>query len=138
MELITINQDITVYYVEARAFPDGILEAHQQLHALIPFSGTRNYYGLSRPENGGIKYKAAAEKFTSDHVEKLKGNIIAIKKGKYVCLTVNNYMENIQGIGHAFEKLLAYPGLDPHGYCVEWYHTAKDVKCMIRLEQDLS
>ena len=45
----------------AKSFPEGILEAHQTLHALVPYSQNRKYFGISRPENGNIVYKAAAE-----------------------------------------------------------------------------
>ena len=61
METITLNNDIKVFYITAKSFPDGVLDAHNKLHALVPFSTDRKYFGISRPENGTIYYKAAAE-----------------------------------------------------------------------------
>lgn len=46
-------------------------------------------------------------------------------------------MEDIQRIGNAFEKLLSQPGLDPEGYCVEWYFNDKDIRCMVRLDNKI-
>lgn len=44
-------------------------------------------------------------------------------------------MDDIPAIGKAFKELLAIPGIDPEGACVEWYLSNKDVQCMVRLKQ---
>ena len=44
-------------------------------------------------------------------------------------------MNDIESINNAFKEMLSNPEIDPDGYCVEWYHTEKDVKCMIRLKE---
>jgi len=136
METITLDNDIKVFYITAKSFPDGIMDAHKQLHALVPFSPDRKYFGISRPENGPIVYKAAAEEIIQGEAEKLNLEAIVLKKGKYICLTIKDYVKDIQRIDKAFKKLLSYPDLDPKGYCVEWYLTDKDVKCMIRLRNN--
>jgi hypothetical protein len=134
METITIANDIKVLYITAKFFPDGILEAHQKLHSLIPFSTDRKYLGISRPENGPIVYRAAAEELEPGEAEKLNCDTLILKKGKYISLTIHDYMKDTPAIGKAFEQLLSQPDLDPQGYCVEWYMNDKDVKCMIRLD----
>jgi hypothetical protein len=134
METITFNKDIKVFYITAKSFPDGVLEAHQKLHALIPFSTERKYFGLSRPENGGqIIYKAAAEELQPGEGEKLNCETLVLKKGDYLSVTIHDYMKDIPSIGKTFEKLTTQPGIDPQGYCVEWYISDKDLQCMIRL-----
>ncbi len=135
METITLDNDIKVFFITAKSFPDGIMDAHKKLHALVPLSADRKFFGISRPENGVIAYKAAAEEINQGEAEKLNCDTIVLKKGKYISLTIKDYMKDIQSIGRAFKKLLSYPGLDPNGYCVEWYLNGKDVKCMIRLEE---
>ena len=133
METRTINQDIKVMYTAATSFPDGVLAAHQQLHALIPYSDDRKYFGLSRPENGQIIYKAAAEELKTGEAEKLSLETLILKKGKYISLTIQDFMKDIPAIQKAFNQLLEYPGIDPQGYCVEQYIDQKDLICMIRL-----
>lgn len=134
MEIITIENDIPVLYITASSFPEGVMAAHQKLHALIPYSENRRYFGLSRPEDGGgIIYRAGAEALNPGEAGELGLEVITLKKGSYVSLLVENYMKDISSIGNAFQKLLAHPGLDPEGYCVEIYLNQKDVQCMIRL-----
>ena len=134
MKTITLDNDIKVFYITAKSFPDGIMEAHRKIHELVPFSTGRKYFGISRPENGVIIYKAAAEEITPGEADKLNCDTLVLKKGKYISLTIKEYMKDIQSISRSFKKLLSYPRLDPKGYCVEWYFNNKDVKCMVRLK----
>jgi hypothetical protein len=135
MEKIRIEKDINVFYVTAKSFPEGIQEAHQKLHSLIPFSNDRKYFGISRPEQGsGIIYRAAAEELEQGEAERLKLETLVLKKGDYMSITIKDYAKDIMSIDRAFKELLALPDLDPKGYCVEWYYHGKDVRCMIRLK----
>ena len=135
MEKIRIEKDIQVFYVTAKSFPEGIQEAHQKLHALIPFSTDRKYFGVSRPEQGmGIVYRAAAEELEQGEAERFKLETLVLKKGDYMSITIKDYAKDIMSIDRAFKELLALPDLDPQGYCVEWYYHGKDVRCMIRLK----
>jgi hypothetical protein len=133
METLHIDNDIKVLYIQATSFPDGILAAHQKLHGVIPFSTERKYYGISRPENGEISYKAGAEELNPGEAEQFKLDTLILKKGNYACIDVHDYMKDLQAIGQAFTQLTDLPNIDPQGYCVEWYLSDKDVKCMIRL-----
>ncbi len=133
METTTLDNDIRVFYVTAESFPDGITDAHHRLHELIPLSKNRKYFGISRPENGVIVYRAAAEELEKGEGEKLKCKTLILKKGKYISLTVSDFEKDIPSIGISFQKLLSQPDIDPEGYCVEWYSNDRDVKCMVRL-----
>lgn len=134
METTTVDKDIKVFYISATSFPDGIKQAHEKLHSLIPFSKDRKYFGISRPENGIIIYRAGAEELNDREAERLNLDTLILKKGNYISLTINNYMKDIPAIGEAFKQLLSNPDIDPQGYCVEWYLSDKDVKCMVRLK----
>ncbi len=134
METILLDHDIKVFYITAPSFPNGILAAHQKLHSLVPFSTSRNYFGISRPEHGVISYKAAAEELSPGEAEKLNCDTLTLKKGNYICIVLPDYLKDLSGIDKAFKKLLSHPNLDPEGYCVEWYFNDKDVKCMVRLK----
>jgi hypothetical protein len=134
METYVIDQDIPVFYVPAATFPEGIKSAHEQLHTLFPPAAERNFYGISRPENGVIAYKAAAEELHPGEAEELGCERMHVKKGNYISILVNDFHRDLQGIDRAFKMLLEQPGLDPKGYCVEWYVTQTNVRCMIRLQ----
>lgn len=136
METFSLNRDIEVFYVTAASFPEGILDAHAQLHKLVPFAIDRNYFGISRPEdNGDIIYRAAAEEKTRGEAEKYHCDTLILKKGQYIYKMVTDFRNDPESIARAFQELLTSPGLDPQGYCVEWYANDKEeVRCMIRLK----
>ena len=133
MEKYTVPDTIKVLYKKAASFPDGVLAAHQQLHALTPYSTSRRYFGLSRPENGEIVYYAAMEEMQPGEAEKFNCKTMEIKKGNYVGVVIKNFMKDIPSIQKAFNELLKHPQLDPQGYCVEWYPSQQDVRCMVRI-----
>jgi hypothetical protein len=135
MQTLRLENDIQVFYIAATSFPGGVLEAHQKLHALIPFSMERKYFGISRPENGVIIYKAAAEEMAAGEAEQLHSGTLILKRGNYIAGVIHDFMKDIPAIGRTFKELLTYPGIDPDGYCIEWYLDDKNVRCMVRLEQ---
>jgi len=136
METYFLENAVSVFYITADSFPAGALAAHQKLHALIPHSSQRRYFGISRPEKGGsIVYRAAAEELNPGEANGLGLETLMLKKGKYVSTVVKNYREDVSAIEKAFSILLKTPHLDPQGYCVEWYLNDKDVQCMVRLTE---
>lgn len=133
MEKYKLDKDITVYCITAKSFPEGIMEAHQQLHALVKFSLERNYYGISRPnKNGKIIYKAAVTELNKDELKDLHLEEFIIRKGNYLSIIIKDYMQDITAIGKAFDNILKDERIDPVGACVEWYFNEKDVQCMVR------
>ena len=133
-ETIQLDQDLTLFYITAGSYPDGILAAHQGLHQLVPFSKERGYYGLSRPEGGGaIVYRAAATELTKGEGKALGCDTLLLKKGTYASSVIKDYLSRLPAIGQAFGSLLQHPRLDPQGYCVEWYFNETDVRCMVRI-----
>jgi hypothetical protein len=135
MEIITVNTDIKVFYITAKSFPEGILEAHQTLHKLVPFSPDRRYFGISRPESYSIIYRAATEETYPGEAEKLKLDTLILKKGNYISETLKDYQKDVSAITRTFDELLKHPGIDPEGYCVEWYTSMNDMICMVRLKE---
>lgn len=136
IEIVNINNDVKVFCITAKSFPDGILDAHEKLHEIIPLAAGRRYFGVSRPEAGVIVYKAAAEELDQDKKERFNCEISTIQKGKYRCLTVLEYAKDLQSIGKAFNILTSYSDIDPKGYCIEWYYDEQNVRCMIRLKDN--
>ncbi len=134
METIALREDIRVLCNPASSFPEGVLKAHQDLHELVPFSPDRKYFGLSRPEDGSIRYWAGAEEIIAGESDRFDCEVIVLKKGRYLCLTIEKFMNDISIIKNAFDTLLSQPELDKEGYCVEWYFNETDVHCMVRLK----
>jgi len=132
---IKIEQDILVYFIQAETFPDGALAAFQKLHSLIDFPQQRRSFGISRPENGIIVYRAAAEvKEQEDDLKSSELRTLIVPKGDYIGLEIKNFVEDLSSIKKAFDQLILHPQIDPDGYCIEEYKSMHDVICMVRLK----
>jgi predicted transcriptional regulator YdeE len=132
METKTIPQDIRVLCVTAASFPAGIMDAFHKVHEMAP--GNRTTYGLSHPDSSGeIMYKAAVNELPGDAaIEGLEHFVI--EKETYLSVTIHNFMQDLPSIGNTFSMLIKQPGLDPNGYCLEWYLNDKDVVCMVKMK----
>jgi len=138
MEKFTIEEDIKVFCEPAKSFPGGIIEAHKELHSIITSSAERRYFGISRPDAKGIIiYDAAAEEIYQGEAEELGCEKFVIQSGQYISLLIEDYVNDITTIAKAFQLLISYPGIDPEGYCIEWYLNEKDVRCMVRLVKEV-
>ena len=135
MQTFIIENDIKVFTVQAESFPNGVLAAHQKIHSVVPFSTDRKYFGISRPESGTISYWAAAEEREEGEGEKLGFGSFTIPHGEYAFVELHDYMKDTSVIGKTFQELLAIPDLDPNGFCLEWYISDKDVRCMVPLKK---
>lgn len=51
MEIFTIKEDIKVFCLKAKSFPDGIKEMFERLHRVAPIAEKRTYYGISYPDH---------------------------------------------------------------------------------------
>jgi hypothetical protein len=136
MEEYILNEDIKVMCITAESFPNGVLAAHQKLHALFPIDKQCRYFGISRPnEKREIIYKAAVEEIADGEAEKFGIEIFTIKKGTFVSELVPDFMKDVSQIGKTFEKLLNRSNIDPNGYCLEMYINETDVRLMVGIKK---
>jgi len=135
MEEYSIENDIRVICIRAESFPAGVLAAHQKIHALTGNDEKRKYFGISYPEGlGNIIYKAATEEKFAGEAAHLHGESFTIRKGNYYSICIPNFMNDLAAVGKAFQQMLALPGIDPKGYCLEIYEGEKDIRCMVPLK----
>ena len=135
MEIFQVPEDIHLFCVKAKSFPDGVMDAFRQLHALAPFGSNRKFISLSRPEKaGGIVYRAGATELKQGDLQSHGLEELVVKKGVYQMISIKDFMKDMPAIGKAFNQLTALPGIDPEGYCLEWYFNKEDVRCMVRLK----
>lgn len=132
MNTYTLDKDINAICVTAKSFPDDITGAFDRLKALLPDANNRTLYGISRPENGKIVYRAAAEG-TLDEAKKSGIDSFTIKAGKYITETIHDWQAHMEQITSTFQALLDQPNIDPIGACVEWYKNDKELVCMVRV-----
>lgn len=132
MNTYKLDKDIYTICIKAHSFPEGIMDAFDKLKTLVPDTTGRNLYGISRPENGKIVYRAAVSADKSEAEQKGAENF-TIKAGNYITGTPVDWEAHKEKIGDTFQTLLAYPGIDPNGACVEWYKPNGKLVCMVRL-----
>ncbi len=134
METFTIDRDIPLVRVAATTFPEGVLAAHQQLHQQFSPDSIHQYYGISQGGPGGaILYWAAVELVPGEDTQKPGVELFVLRQGRYAGVDIEGYMQNPAVIGQCFERLLQHPGVDPEGYCLEWYINRDLVRCMVKL-----
>jgi hypothetical protein len=130
---IKIGQDIRVFYIQAKSFPDGVMEAFQKLHTLLEFPPQRRNFGISRPENGKIIYRVAAEELVAGDLQKHQLTEFIIPNGNYIGIKIEDFRKDLTQLKIAFDLLLSNPNLDQNSYCIEEYIGIDDVVCMVRL-----
>lgn len=134
MENLTVNTEIQLVCVRATSFPDGIMAAYKKLGQRVNVK-ERPVYGISHGSDTGIIYWASAEAKSKSEAAELGLESYTIKKGIYATETLNDITGNEQVIGNAFNRLLNHPKLDETGECIEWYKSANEVICMVRLTE---
>ncbi|MDX2174199.1 MAG: transcriptional regulator [Bacteroidota bacterium] len=135
MQNFYLDKEIIVFFITAKSFPDGVLEAHEKMHSYVSYNDCRKCFGISAPDKSGkIIYKSAAEELDKGEFSKHNLDTFIIKKGNYIFINIKNFMKDISSIGKAFQTLLSHPTIDPTGCCVEWYMGREDVRCMVRLK----
>lgn len=139
MDKFSLSNNIKVMCLTANKFPEGVAEAHQQLHGKFSLKEERRFFGISHPgPDGKITYKAAAEELREGETEALGLEPFTIQKGHYNCFYLKNFHEDPNWIREAFEILLNQDEVDPNGYCLEWYIGENDVKCMVPIDEEQS
>jgi hypothetical protein len=133
MEQIFLHEEMILFCVEADSFPEGILPAFQQLHSFFQSNEEREIFGISRPENGKIIYKAAAMENTNGEFSKHQLPVFILSKGKYMSILVKDFKNNFLSINNAFKQLTSLSNIDLNGYCIEWYQGERDVLCLVKI-----
>ena len=138
MEKYVLHKSITVFYVEATSFPDGIQEAHRKLHALLMPVAGRRFYGISYPDKDGvIIYKAAVEESFAGEGQKYHCETFTIPRGEYISEVITDWQRNPGIISNTFRQLLRYPGIAKNGFCLEQYISDNDIRCLVPLSADI-
>ncbi len=137
MEKYFLKEDIKLICVQAKSFPDGVMEAFENLGKKVVTKKGRGLFGISYPgADGKIIYKAASVELSEGEAENLGCESFKVLKGTYNSIVIPDFMNDVPAIGKAFDEILKDPLIDPNGCCVEMYVNDKDVRCMVRLNPD--
>jgi predicted transcriptional regulator YdeE len=135
MQNYTFLEDVKVLCVQATSFPEGIVDAHKNLHSLIPPSQNRRYFGISYLNNEGQKiYYAAAEELIQGEAEKFALDTFNITKGEYLSVRINNFQKDISSIAKTFQELLSDLRTNPDSVRLEMFLNETDILCMMKIK----
>jgi predicted transcriptional regulator YdeE len=133
-QLITMT-DVNTLCVPAKNYPEGITEAFQTLERLHPTICERPFYGISFKEADSqqIIYKAAVAEAYEGEALDYGCEQFKIPAATYLSVTIKDFMNDLEAIPRAFERLLKSPGIDPEFPCIEWYKSDRELVCLIKL-----
>ena len=133
--IIIVETNKTLISVPAETFPEGVLAAHQRLRSLVPLNPLRQYYGISYGDGKDhIVYMATAGELTDGEAISLGLQTFLLRKGRYLCRTLPDFMNHLPQIGINFREMFLHPEMDRiNGYCVEEYINEKDLNCWVKL-----
>lgn len=130
-----LERDLFLACEQANSFPEGILQAMENLQNKLHNKDSIQLYGISRPEEKkGIIYYSCAAIESEEEAQKYNLKFKTMKAGVYYSIDIENFHRDLTSIGKAFDKILSLNDIDPEGYCVEVY-SGEDVRCMVRKKE---
>lgn len=136
MQQYELSHNISVICVPATSFPGGIKVAFNQLNDLLPDAGERLIFGISKPQNGVIRYRAAANEKFRGEATRLGCTRFIIQKGFYLGETLLDWQKNEMMIMSIFNRLIADKRLDGSAHCIEWYKSHTELLCLVLMRND--
>ena len=132
MEKYNLEQDLKVFGIQVKTFPNGIKEAFDGIINQLPREDRRQYYGISECTNEGIIYIAAATETFEGEGEKYGYENYTVEKGEYLAETVYDWLNKTNCIKDIFEEMFTNPRANRLKPCVEIYKNDNEMVCMVK------
>ncbi len=136
METYTIPEDIKVFGLQVKNFPDGIGEVFHKLVNSLPAGDTRPYYGISQMTDKGFSYVAAALETKEGEAETYACERYTIPKGDYISVRVEDWPEKTKTINGIFAEMFKDPRAEMSKPCIEIYKDRKEMFCLVRMKKN--
>ncbi len=118
IEKYNLKDDIKVFGVEVKNFPEGIGEAFDKLVNMLAEGFERSFYGISEITEKGFIYKAAAEEKYKGEAEKYHCESYGIEKGEYLTATLKDWRKKTDLIKDIFYEMMQdTPGSQNKALC---------------------
>jgi hypothetical protein len=135
MEKFVLDKDLSILYITASLFPDGIQDAFDSLRKIVPDEKNRSYFGIvSQDSAGKMMYKAGALTTFDGEEKKYNLGIFTIKKGNYITETIYDWKRNIPLIKTVFATLFGAADVQRDSPCLEWYKNDDELMCMVKVK----
>ncbi|MEJ7677834.1 MAG: hypothetical protein WKG06_08200 [Segetibacter sp.] len=135
MEKYNLENDLKVFGVEVKDFPEGIGDAFDKIVDMISGEFDRSYYGISEMTEKGFIYKAAAEEKYEGEAEKYNCKRYTIEKSEYLMVTIKDWRKKIDSIKEVFHQMMQDGHIDKTKPCIEWYKNDDEMFCMAKIKE---
>ena len=132
MEKFNLQNDVKVFGVQVKTFPDGIGEIFDSLIKMLRNEDKRSYYGISEFKNGSMHYYATAEETFPGEGKKYNCKSLIIEKGEYLTVALHDWRTKTDKIKDIFREILQDKRVDHTKPAVEWYKNDEEMLCMVK------
>lgn len=132
MDRITLKDNISIWGVQVKGFPDGIDEAFNSLMSMLPDGLDREYYGYSYMDGQKVIYFAMTVENIPGEAERYNATRQTIEKGDYVAVTVKDWKAKTHTIKDVFHEMMENSQADSNSPAIEWYKSDEEMVCMVK------
>jgi hypothetical protein len=131
MEIYILPEDVTVFGVHVKTFPNGIKEAFDSLAST--FGNKRAYCRISwMDENDCVEYYAMVPEAFKGEANKYHYERLFIMKGEYRTEAIIDWINKLDSLKEVFHRLMPNSRPDRNHPCVEWYKSDVEMLCMVK------
>jgi hypothetical protein len=131
IKTILLKNDIPVFGIRVRHFPEQIGDAFGQLVTRIDDQINRTYYGICGKGGEGLIYWAAAEELTPGEADRYHCEATQVQRGLYLSVKITAWREKIPAIQQVFLRMKEDPRADQTKPIVEWYTNDEVMYCLV-------
>jgi len=125
--------DITVFYVQAESFREGIPGAFEKLEKIPGGLKGRHVYGITLCTGDDLIYRACILENFKGEGEQYRMPVYTIPKGKYLYAALTNWQNNIDQVPILFEAFMDQPNVKKQSICLEDYVSPDEMLAMVQL-----
>ncbi len=134
MEKYNLPNNLKVFGVHVKTFPQGIGEAFDGLMKMLPPGDERPYYGISQCTKEGITYIAAALETFDGESKNYGYENYTIERGEYLTAPLMDWTSKLHCIKDVFEKIIKDERVDNSKPAIEVYKNMKEMVCMVKVD----
>jgi len=134
METYSLQNDLKVFGLQVKTFPQGIGETFNSLTKTLPKAFTRSYYGISEMTGEGMIYLATSTELYEGEADNYHFHRYIVPKGKYLATIVKDWRNKIPTLKTVFNQMMQDDRVDKQKPCIEWYKDEDEMWCMVKAD----
>jgi predicted transcriptional regulator YdeE len=124
-------EPLTLMYIKAETFPEGITPAWDKLDKTLKSIGGREFYGAAKMIDGKMEYRACVVPLDENEHKQLGMDTFSIPAGNYAAKNLIDWHSHIPEIREIFMELNSKFAANPGLYNLEYYLNNKELIIML-------